>query len=118
MKKLLFSTAAMAMAVGFAGTASAEGYKIGISNTVQGNGWREEMVCAMKAQALVSGKVDALNIAHMVAGAVASAVANLLVTVDKALHHDLVDTQVVRFIRRGDITLIGVGAGQFLDIGR
>ena len=37
---------------------------IGISNTVQGNGWREEMVCAMKAQALASGKVASLNIAH------------------------------------------------------
>ncbi len=47
-----------------AGMAQAEGYKIGISNTVQGNGWREEMVCAMKAEALASGKVDSLNIAH------------------------------------------------------
>ncbi|MGJ8583327.1 MAG: ABC transporter substrate-binding protein [Marinosulfonomonas sp.] len=64
MKKLLFSTAALAMAAGFASTASAEGYKIGISNTVQGNGWREEMVCAMKAQALASGEVESLNIAH------------------------------------------------------
>jgi ribose transport system substrate-binding protein len=39
-------------------------YTIGVSNTVQGNGWREEMICAIKAQALASGKVDALNIAH------------------------------------------------------
>ena len=39
-------------------------YTIGVSNTVQGNGWREEMVCAKKAQALVSGKVASLNIAH------------------------------------------------------
>lgn len=39
-------------------------YTIGVSNTVQGNGWREEMVCAMKAQALASGKVASLNIAH------------------------------------------------------
>jgi ribose transport system substrate-binding protein len=31
---------------------------------VQGNGWREEMICAMKAQALASGKVKSLNIAH------------------------------------------------------
>ncbi len=47
------------------GTALAQdGYTIGVSNTVQGNGWREEMVCAMKAQALASGKVDTLNIAH------------------------------------------------------
>jgi ribose transport system substrate-binding protein len=61
MKKLLLGTA---MAMGLAGIASAEGYKIGISNTVQGNGWREQMVCAMKAEALASGKVASLNIAH------------------------------------------------------
>ncbi|TIV96740.1 MAG: sugar ABC transporter substrate-binding protein, partial [Mesorhizobium sp.] len=48
-----------------AGVSSAEGkYTIGISNTVQGNGWREEMICAMKAQALASGEVAKLNIAH------------------------------------------------------
>ena len=28
---------------------AADSYTIGISNTVQGNGWREEMICAMKA---------------------------------------------------------------------
>ncbi len=47
-----------------AGTAVAQDYTIGVSNTVQGNGWREEMVCAIKAQALASGKVASLNIAH------------------------------------------------------
>ena len=31
---------------------------------MQGNGWREEMICAIKAQALASGKVASLNIAH------------------------------------------------------
>lgn len=41
-----------------------EGYTIGVSNTVQGNGWREEMICSIKAQALDSGKVASLNIAH------------------------------------------------------
>ncbi|MFN5996147.1 MAG: ABC transporter substrate-binding protein [Paracoccaceae bacterium] len=64
MKRLLLGTA---MALGLAGMAAAEshgGYKIGISNTVQGNGWREQMVCAMKAEALASGKVESLNIAH------------------------------------------------------
>jgi ribose transport system substrate-binding protein len=45
-------------------TAYAQEYTIGVSNTVQGNGWREEMICAIKAQALASGKVKALNIAH------------------------------------------------------
>ncbi|MEP0322245.1 ABC transporter substrate-binding protein [Bauldia litoralis] len=43
---------------------AADSYTIGISNTVQGNGWREEMICAMKAQALASGNVESLNIAH------------------------------------------------------
>lgn len=47
-----------------AGSAAEAPYTIGVSNTVQGNGWREEMICAIKAQALASGKVDKLNIAH------------------------------------------------------
>ena len=43
-----------------AGTSSAAGgdYVIGVSNTLAGNGWREEMICAVKAQALASGKVS------------------------------------------------------------
>ena len=61
MKKFLLGTA---MALGLASMAQADGYVIGISNTVQGNGWREQMVCAMKAEALASGKVASLNIAH------------------------------------------------------
>jgi ribose transport system substrate-binding protein len=57
--------AMVAFALPAGGPAAAQGtYKIGVSNTVQGNGWREEMVCAMKAQALASGKVASLNIAH------------------------------------------------------
>jgi ribose transport system substrate-binding protein len=64
MKKMLLRTTALTLAIGLGGMAQAEGYKIGISNTVQGNGWREQMVCAMKAEALVSGKVESLNIAH------------------------------------------------------
>jgi ribose transport system substrate-binding protein len=64
MTKFLLGTAAMALAIGFGSVAEAKTYKIGISNTVQGNGWREEMVCAMKAQALKSGMVEKLNIAH------------------------------------------------------
>jgi len=41
--------------------AYAQDYTIGVSNTVQGNGWREEMICAIKAQALASGTVKALT---------------------------------------------------------
>ena len=53
-----------ALAAGAASAQAEDGYTIGISNTVQGNGWREEMICAMKAQALASGEVEGLNIAH------------------------------------------------------
>jgi ribose transport system substrate-binding protein len=61
MGMLLAGAAFMASAV----SAGAQGtYTIGVSNTVQGNGWREEMVCSIKAQALASGKVASLNIAH------------------------------------------------------
>lgn len=64
MKKLLLGTAAMALAMGLSVSANAKDHKIGVSNTVQGNGWREEMICAMKAETLASGKVASLNIAH------------------------------------------------------
>ena len=55
---------AMVALLGSTAMSDAKTYKIGVSNTVQGNGWREEMVCAMKAQALASGEVSSLNIAH------------------------------------------------------
>ncbi len=65
MKNSILKSALLgAVALGFMSTAMAADYTIGISNTVQGNGWREEMVCAMKAEALASGKVKSLNIAH------------------------------------------------------
>lgn len=35
-----------------------EQWVVGVSNTLAGNGWREEMICAVKAEALVSGKVS------------------------------------------------------------
>jgi ribose transport system substrate-binding protein len=64
MKSLMIGTATLALSLGLGSMAMAQSYTIGISNTVQGNGWREEMVCAMKAQALASGEVASLNIAH------------------------------------------------------
>ena len=64
-RKILTALLAGAALAACAGGASAQGsYTIGVSNTVQGNGWREEMICAIKAQALASGKVAKLNIAH------------------------------------------------------
>ena len=37
---------------------------LGVSNTLVGNGWREEMICAVKAQALASGKVSKVIVAN------------------------------------------------------
>ena len=39
-------------------------YHIGVSNTVQGNGWREEMICSIRAQAAASGEVSKVTEAH------------------------------------------------------
>lgn len=33
-------------------------YVIGVSNTLAGNGWREQMICSIKAEALASGQVS------------------------------------------------------------
>jgi ribose transport system substrate-binding protein len=43
---------------GAAGGGGEGGYTIGVSNTLVGNGWREQMICAIKAQSLASGVVD------------------------------------------------------------
>ncbi len=70
MKKLI-ATTALAVGLtaagglsGLGGAALAQDYVIGISNTVQGNGWREQMICSMRAQAASSGQVASLNVAH------------------------------------------------------
>jgi hypothetical protein len=54
---------ASARTLGFP-VSAADGFVIGVSKTVQGNGRRAQMVCSIKAQALVSGKVASLNISH------------------------------------------------------
>jgi ribose transport system substrate-binding protein len=59
-----------AVAVTVAVTASAKSgkgeakYVIGVSNTLVGNGWREEMICAVKAQAKASGVVSKVIVAN------------------------------------------------------
>ena len=32
-----------------------DGFVIGVSNTLVGNGWREQMICSIKAEATASG---------------------------------------------------------------
>jgi ribose transport system substrate-binding protein len=59
-----------ALAVTVAVTASAKSgrsqakYVLGVSNTLVGNGWREEMICAVKAQAKASGVVSKVVVAN------------------------------------------------------
>jgi ribose transport system substrate-binding protein len=45
-------------------TKSSKTYVLGLSNTLAGNGWREGMVCAFKAQAKASGKVSKIKVVH------------------------------------------------------
>jgi ribose transport system substrate-binding protein len=43
---------------------SSKTYVLGVSNTLVGNGWREEMICAVKAQAKASGLISKVKIAN------------------------------------------------------
>ena len=51
-------------------------YKIGVSNTLVGNGWREEMICSVKAQSLASGQVDEVLV-HNVNGDASAQIAGM-----------------------------------------
>jgi ribose transport system substrate-binding protein len=44
-------------------------YILGVSNTLVGNGWRDEMICAVKAQATASGMVKQVVVANRNGGA-------------------------------------------------
>jgi ribose transport system substrate-binding protein len=43
---------------------AADKYVVGVSNTLIGNGWREEMICSIKAQAEASGMVSKVVVAN------------------------------------------------------
>lgn len=46
------------------GAEAADKYIVGVSNTLIGNGWREEMICSIKAQAKASGMVSKVIVAN------------------------------------------------------
>ena len=48
---------------------SGKKYVMGVSNTLVGNGFREEMICAAKAQALASGKISKVLVQNQNGGA-------------------------------------------------
>ncbi|HXU58817.1 MAG TPA: substrate-binding domain-containing protein, partial [Verrucomicrobiae bacterium] len=55
---------AMALAIGAGPASAADKYVVGVSNTLTGNGWREEMICSIKAQAEASGMVSKVIVAN------------------------------------------------------
>jgi ribose transport system substrate-binding protein len=69
MKKVFHFSSVSAIAVLAVLTAAtnlkaADKYVVGVSNTLTGNGWREEMICSIKAQAEASGLVSKIVIAN------------------------------------------------------
>ena len=69
------TTAAAAAPLG-GGGGEKKTYKIGVSNTLVGNGWREEMICSVKAQALAIGQVDEVLV-HNVNGDASAQIAGI-----------------------------------------
>ncbi len=66
MKSCYLSGAASAVVLlAMAGSAAAaDKYVVGVSNTLIGNGWREEMICSIKAEAEASGLVSKVIVAN------------------------------------------------------
>jgi ribose transport system substrate-binding protein len=60
----LSMVSAAALAAATAGASAADKYVVGVSNTLIGNGWREEMICSIKAQAEASGLVSKVIVAN------------------------------------------------------
>jgi ribose transport system substrate-binding protein len=54
-----------AVAIASSAALAADGkYVVGVSNTLIGNGWREEMICSIKAEAQASGLVSKVIVAN------------------------------------------------------
>lgn len=64
MKSVITTMTALALSTSLATATFAGDFTIGVSNTVQGNGWREQMICAMRAQAAVESDVTKLIVSH------------------------------------------------------
>ena len=68
---LVAAAALLATRAATAGNAGKAGgqWVLGVSNTLVGNGWREEMICAVKAEARASGKVSKVVVSNINGGA-------------------------------------------------
>ena len=58
------AAAAVVLGVGTGASAAEKKFVVGVSNTLIGNGWREEMICSIKAQAKASGVVSKVILAN------------------------------------------------------
>ena len=56
--------AAVSLGALASGALAADKFVVGVSNTLIGNGWREEMICSIKAQAEASGVVSKVIVAN------------------------------------------------------
>ena len=60
----LVSVLALAAGLSAGRAQAADKYVVGVSNTLIGNGWREEMICSIKAEAEASGLVSKVIVAN------------------------------------------------------
>jgi len=64
-QKTAGALAALALlSLGHGAAAQGKKFVVGVSNTLIGNGWREEMICSIKAQAKASGVVSKVILAN------------------------------------------------------
>ena len=62
--QILGSLSFVALMLAAGGADAADKYVVGVSNTLIGNGWREEMICSVKAEAEASGLVSKVIVAN------------------------------------------------------
>ncbi len=62
--KLIYGASFSALMLAACGAQAADKYVVGVSNTLIGNGWREEMICSIKAEAEASGLVSKVIVAN------------------------------------------------------
>src|ERR1700720_4127401 len=62
--EILAGVSLFSMLAAASGAHAADKYVVGVSNTLIGNGWREEMICSIKAQAEASGVVSKVIVAN------------------------------------------------------
>jgi len=63
-KNLIHGASFAALMLAAGGAYAADKYVVGVSNTLIGNGWREEMICSIKAEAEASGLVSKVIVAN------------------------------------------------------